>query len=158
MAARPRHIAPGATARARVDDTCRLPVHVRTRAPRRGYDSTPPRDASAPVRGRTRRSRWRRRGYGTAAAAPPSVGGTPATQGDWDFAAGDTLCAGYPAGGVDACQGDSGDPLLREDDAGSYLQVGIVSRGEGCGEPGCPGVCTEVSPYASRRAAAAAKL
>ncbi|MFC9653653.1 trypsin-like serine protease [Streptomyces sp. NPDC056937] len=92
---------------------------------RHGWDMTAPhpRDASAPVRGRTRRSRWRaRRGYATAAAAPPSVGGTPATQGDWDF------------------------------------QVGIVSRGEGCGEPGCPGVCTEVSPYASRRAAAAAKL
>lgn len=47
------------------------------------------------------------------------------------------LCAGPPEGGKSACYGDSGGPFVVKRPDGSYLQVGIVSRGTGytCGEP-----------------------
>ncbi|KAK7794879.1 hypothetical protein R5R35_010571 [Gryllus longicercus] len=50
------------------------------------------------------------------------------------------LCAGYPAGGQDACQGDNFGPLV----AGG-VQVGIVSWGYGCALPNYPGVYTNVA-------------
>lgn len=50
------------------------------------------------------------------------------------------LCAGYQEGGSDACKLDDGGPLVE----GSTL-VGIVSwRGVKCGEPGYPGIYTDV--------------
>uniref|UniRef100_A0A1A9X5G4 limulus clotting factor C n=1 Tax=Glossina brevipalpis TaxID=37001 RepID=A0A1A9X5G4_9MUSC len=52
------------------------------------------------------------------------------------------LCAGYMRGGIDACQGDSGGPL----ECNRQL-VGIVSWGNGCAEPGNPGVYTNVSDF-----------
>ncbi|MFD5514410.1 S1 family peptidase [Streptomyces sp. NPDC127066] len=60
------------------------------------------------------------------------------------FVASDMVCAGYAAGGVDTCQGDSGGPLL----IGGVL-AGITSWGEGCAEPGYPGVYTRLTTFSS---------
>lgn len=76
-----------------------------------------------------------------------------------DLVPGDEICAGIlDTGGVDTCQGDSGGPMFRKDDAGAWLQVGIVSWGQGCAEPGYPGVYSEVSTFAADIASAAAGL
>jgi secreted trypsin-like serine protease len=68
------------------------------------------------------------------------------------------ICAGLPQGGVDTCQGDSGGPMFRRDNNNAWIQVGIVSWGEGCARPGKPGVYTEVSAFASAISAAAARI
>ena len=68
------------------------------------------------------------------------------------------ICAGYTAGGVDTCQGDSGGPMFRRDAAGAWIQVGIVSWGDGCARPRKPGVYTEVSTFAAAIKSAASSL
>ena len=50
------------------------------------------------------------------------------------------LCAG--ADGQDTCQGDSGGPLVLA--SGKPVQVGIVSWGDGCGDPEKPGVYVRI--------------
>ncbi|WP_406149971.1 S1 family peptidase [Streptomyces sp. NBC_01012] len=76
-----------------------------------------------------------------------------------DLVPGEEICAGNVSdGGVDSCQGDSGGPMFRKDDAGAWIQVGIVSWGEGCARPGYPGVYTQVSAFASDIASAASDL
>lgn len=57
------------------------------------------------------------------------------------------LCAGLPSGGRDTCQGDSGGPMFVWDGS-RYLHVGITSWGEGCADPGFPGVYTRTASYA----------
>jgi secreted trypsin-like serine protease len=76
-----------------------------------------------------------------------------------DFDGPTMLCAGDTVnGGVDTCQGDSGGPMVRRDDAGNWIQVGITSFGAGCARPEYPGVYVEVSTFAADIAAAASRL
>jgi secreted trypsin-like serine protease len=70
----------------------------------------------------------------------------------------DQICAGYAAGGTDTCQGDSGGPMFRRDSANAWIQVGIVSWGEGCAQPNYPGVYSEVSTFAANIKSAATSL
>jgi secreted trypsin-like serine protease len=62
----------------------------------------------------------------------------------------DMICAGdLAAGGVDSCYGDSGGPLFVPGPTGKgYLQVGVVSSGEGCALPNYPGIYTRAATYA----------
>ncbi|MEV0638685.1 serine protease [Streptomyces sp. NPDC050619] len=69
-----------------------------------------------------------------------------------DYKSGKMICAGKPEGGVDACKHDAGGPLLVSDGKEELL-AGIVSWGEGCAEPGNPGVYTKVSTFAGDLAA-----
>ena len=64
------------------------------------------------------------------------------------FIVGFLTCAGFQAGGVDTCIGDSGGPLFAEVD-GVMQQVGITSFGRGCAEPNFFGIYTHVSSYIS---------
>jgi len=49
------------------------------------------------------------------------------------------ICAGVPGGGKDACQSDSGGPLVADGQI-----VGIVPWGFGCAEPNYPGVYSNI--------------
>ncbi|MBF25097.1 MAG: hypothetical protein CMP49_01070 [Flavobacteriales bacterium] len=56
--------------------------------------------------------------------------------------------AGAVDGGMDSCQGDSGGPVVvRNIENTHWLLIGITSWGQGCAEPGYPGVYTKVSNY-----------
>ena len=71
----------------------------------------------------------------------------PADSGFAGLAVGESnICASSPDA-RDACQGDSGGPLLVRD-GHLLVQVGIVSFGYGCAEPGFDGVYTRVSAFA----------
>ncbi|XP_052739963.1 transmembrane protease serine 9-like [Bicyclus anynana] len=58
------------------------------------------------------------------------------------------MCAGYPATAhKDACTGDSGGPLIAENNEHAYDLIGIVSWGFGCARIGYPGVYVRVTKY-----------
>ncbi|XP_069995188.1 transmembrane protease serine 9-like isoform X2 [Penaeus vannamei] len=59
--------------------------------------------------------------------------------------AGYFLCAGQE--GKDACQSDSGGPLVAVRPDGSWLLLGLTSWGRGCGRPKYPGVFVHVPSY-----------
>jgi secreted trypsin-like serine protease len=50
------------------------------------------------------------------------------------------VCAGYPQGGTDTCEGDSGGPLLAPLPDGKLTLVAATSFGDGCAQAGHPGV------------------
>ena len=73
----------------------------------------------------------------TTCNAPQSYGGDVTSS---------MMCAGYAQGGKDSCSGDSGGPLMAPNGSG-WMQVGIVSWGDGCAEPNKYGVYTRVANF-----------
>ena len=55
------------------------------------------------------------------------------------------VCAGFPEGGVDTCNGDSGGPLESPLEGGGYRLVGITSWGFRCAQANAPGVYTRIA-------------
>ena len=59
------------------------------------------------------------------------------------------ICAGNSKRRTDSCYGDSGGPLVVDRDTpadppGDYVLVGLVDFGNGCAQPGYPGVYTRI--------------
>lgn len=65
---------------------------------------------------------------------------------------GDSFCAGVAEGGLDACLGDSGGPIIIQSPQGP-VQIGIVSFGIGCAREDLYGVYSRVSRYSEWLAA-----
>eukprot|EP00066_Takifugu_rubripes_P003633 XP_003966359.2 PREDICTED: complement C1r-A subcomponent-like [Takifugu rubripes] len=58
------------------------------------------------------------------------------------------FCAGFPEGGRDSCQGDSGSPFSMSNN-NRFWAAGIVSWGIDCGREGTYGVYTSIANYLS---------
>src|SRR4051812_10050765 len=72
-------------------------------------------------------------------------GGLSEVADDGSYDAKTMVCAGYPQGGTDTCEGDSGGPLLASLADGGLRLVAATSFGAGCGQPGKPGVYARVA-------------
>src|SRR3954452_21356609 len=73
-------------------------------------------------------------------------GGLSEASDDGSFDAKTMLCAGYPQGGKDTCQGAWGRPLMvLSANHKSWRLVGATSFGKGCAEAGKPGVYARVA-------------
>ena len=57
------------------------------------------------------------------------------------------LCAGYQQGKKDSCEGDSGGPLMVQEDDGRWVLAGTVSHGIKCAYPDLPGVYMRMTYY-----------
>lgn len=59
------------------------------------------------------------------------------------------FCAGYPQGGIDACQGDSGSGIFWNsvNPKNQATLMGVVSWGVGCARKGYPGVYAKVEDF-----------
>ena len=57
------------------------------------------------------------------------------------------VCAGELHGTEDSCQGDSGGPLMVRNPAGGWLQMGVVSWGNGCAVPTQYGIYARVGDH-----------
>ncbi|XP_061492419.1 vitamin K-dependent protein C-like isoform X2 [Rhineura floridana] len=64
----------------------------------------------------------------------------------WNSVSENMLCAGIQGDKRDSCNGDSGGPMVAKF-KNTWFLVGLVSWGEGCGEPDNFGIYTKVSPY-----------
>lgn len=80
-------------------------------------------------------------------ARVPIVSDTSCATAYAEFSAEDMVCAGYPAGGIDTCGGDSGGPIAAavvaspsKTDPADWRLVGATSWGYGCAQPDAPGV------------------
>lgn len=77
---------------------------------------------------------------------------SPSSYGPGFFNPSVMVCAGVPGGGIDACSGDSGGPLLVTGLNGAKVLVGatsFTSASNPCGHPNFPAVYTRLDPLRS---------
>jgi secreted trypsin-like serine protease len=74
----------------------------------------------------------------------------PGTPGLYAYQPAGMVCAGFPAGGVGTCHGDSGGPLLSPDGPAGLVLVGVTSwGGDPCAGPAVPSVFTRLTAYSN---------
>jgi len=66
---------------------------------------------------------------------------------DYESISDEMICAGYDHGGVDACNGDSGGPLMCTRPDNTVYLPGIISWGYECAQADTPGVYTKNAHY-----------
>ncbi len=74
----------------------------------------------------------------------PVISNQQCTQSTTSTITSNMICAGFEQGGKDSCNGDSGGPLMIKS-SGQLTQVGIISFGHSCAQPGKYGVYTRLT-------------